>query len=199
MSNKPIEILLVSDSRLLIDGLRKILESEVCIRVIADLSDIKELQAIMSDNEPDYIFLDQRVQDRGIEKFLRSKKIKSIGTEIIFLSDEDENDDSPASFITVNQSTSAVELVDIIKNRRELQKESVLKNAIIKETEINVTKTESRIISLITSGHTNKEIAEKLKVSEKTIKAHITSIFTKLSIQNRYQLMVYGRRNMKRV
>jgi DNA-binding NarL/FixJ family response regulator len=199
MSNKVIEILLVSDSKLLINGLRKIFESEVCIRVIAELSDIKEVQDFMNENEPDYIFLDKRVKDSGIEKLLLSKKIKSKGTVIILLSDEDENGDSPASFITVNQSTSAVELVDIIQNRRELQKDSIIKNAIIKETEINVTKTESKIISLITSGRTNKEIAEKLKVSEKTIKAHITSIFTKLNIQNRYQLMIYGRRNMKRI
>jgi DNA-binding NarL/FixJ family response regulator len=199
MSNKVIEILLVSDSKLLINGLRKIFESEVCIRVIAELSDIKEVQDFMNENKPDYIFLDKRVKDSGIEKLLLSKKIKSKGTVIILLSDEDENGDSPASFITVNQSTSAVELVDIIQNRRELQKDSIIKNAIIKETEINVTKTESKIISLITSGRTNKEIAEKLKVSEKTIKAHITSIFTKLNIQNRYQLMIYGRRNMKRI
>jgi len=199
MSNKNIEILLVSDSRLLIDGLRKILESEVCIRVIAHFSDLNELSAFLKEKSPDYIFLDKRVQSSDIEKFLLSKKIKSKGTEIILLSDEDGNENCHGSFITVNQNTSAVELIDIIKNRRELQKDLIIKNTIIKEPEIKVTKAESRIINLVTSGHTNKEIAEKLKVSEKTIKAHVTSIFTKLNVQNRYQLMVYGRRNMKRI
>lgn len=198
MSKKTIEILIVSDSKLLINGLRKILESEVHIKVVADLPEIKQAQSFMDKNEPDYIFLDQRIQDTDIEKFLGSKKVKSKATEIILLSDEDENENGSASFITVNQNTSAVELIDTIKHRRELQKDSIMKNAIIKEPEANVTKTESRIINLVTSGHTNKEIAEKLNVSEKTIKAHVTSIFTKLNIQNRYQLMVYGRRNMKR-
>lgn len=200
MSKKTIEILIVSDSKLLINGLRKILESEAHIKVVADLPEIKQAQSFMDKNEPDYIFLDQRIQDTDIEKFLGSKKVKSKATEIILLSDEDENENEngSASFITVNQNTSAVELIDTIKHRRELQKDSIMKNAIIKEPEANVTKTESRIINLVTSGHTNKEIAEKLNVSEKTIKAHVTSIFTKLNIQNRYQLMVYGRRNMKR-
>ncbi len=198
MLNKTTEILLVSDSKLLIDGLRKILESEPYIRVLADFSELSELSAFLKTKSPDYIFLDKRVQDPGIVKLLLSKKTKSNGSEIILLSDEDENENGPGSFITVNQSTSAAELVDIIINNRKLQKDSIIQNVIIKEPEINVTKTESRIINLVTSGHTNKEIAEKLKVREKTIKAHVTSIFTKLNLQNRYQLMVYGRRNTKR-
>ncbi len=197
MSKNTIEILIISESKLLIDGIRKILEPELFIKVIADLSEIKQVQSFMDENEPDYIFLDKRVQDPGIEKFLLTKKIKSKGTEVILLSDE--NDKNPGSFITVNQSTSAAELVDIIKNNRKIHKDSIVKNIIIKEPETNVTKTESRIINLVTSGHTNKEIAEKLKVSEKTIKAHVTSIFTKLNLQNRYQLMVYGRRKAKKV
>ena len=198
MSKNTIKILLVSESKLLIDGLRKIFESEAHIKVIAELSEIKQLQRFMNENEPDYILLDQRVQDMGIEKFLSSKKIKSKATEIILLSDEDENENGSGSFITVNQNTSPVELIDIIKHKRKLQTDSIMKNVIIKEPEINVTRTESRIINLVTSGHTNKEIAQKLNVSEKTIKAHVTNIFNKLNIQNRYQLMVYGRRKMKR-
>ncbi|MEZ4547439.1 MAG: LuxR C-terminal-related transcriptional regulator [Thermodesulfobacteriota bacterium] len=39
-------------------------------------------------------------------------------------------------------------------------------------------------------------MARKLGSSEKTVKAHITSIFEKLGLNNRYQLIVYGKRNM---
>lgn len=199
MSNKVIEILLVSDSKLLIEGIRKILESEEGIKVTADLSDIKEVIAFLNENEPNYIFLDQRVYDSQIEKFPLSKNINSKSTEIIMLGEEERYEDNPHNFITANQNTSACELIDIIKKKRNNQNDSKNIDAFYKRSMNNVTKTESRIINLIASGRTNKEIAEKLKVSEKTIKAHVTSIFIKLNIQNRYQLMVYGKRNKRRI
>jgi len=195
MSKKVIEILLISDSKLLIDGLRKILESEDDIKVSADLSGIKEVITFMGNNEPKYIFLDQRVKDSEMEKFLLSKKIKSKSTEIIMLAEEETHEKSPQNVITVNQNTGARELIDIIKKKSSVLKDSKSEEAQYKKGADSLTKTESRIINLIASGHTNKEIAEKLRVSEKTIKAHITSIFIKLNIQNRYQLMVYGRKN----
>ncbi|MCI0480551.1 MAG: LuxR C-terminal-related transcriptional regulator, partial [Candidatus Dadabacteria bacterium] len=58
---------------------------------------------------------------------------------------------------------------------------------------------ESRIIKLIAAGESNKDIAELLSVSEKTVKAHITNIFHKLHLQNRYQLMIYGKRKKKNI
>jgi DNA-binding NarL/FixJ family response regulator len=195
MSKKVIEILLISDSKLLIDGLCKILESEDDIKVSADLSGIKEVITFMDNNEPNYIFLDQRVKDSDMEKFLLSKKIKSKSTEIIMLAEEETYEKSPQNVITVNQNTGARELIDIIKKKSSVLKDSKSEEAQDKKGADSLTKTESRIINLIASGHTNKEIAEKLRVSEKTIKAHITSIFIKLNIQNRYQLMVYGRKN----
>lgn len=199
MPNKVIEILLVSSSKLFIDGLRKILEAEEGIKVTAEFSSIKGVAAFMKESETDYIFLDQRVPDPHIERFLHSKNIQSKSTQIILLAEEERYENSPYNFVTVNQNTSARELIDIIKNKRNIRNGSKYMDALFKRSTNNVTKTESRIINLISSGHTNKEIATKLKVSEKTIKAHVTSIFTKLNIKNRYQLMIYGKRNKRRI
>lgn len=49
---------------------------------------------------------------------------------------------------------------------------------------------ELKVIELIASGYKNREIANKLSISEKTVKAHLTSIFKKLGLQNRYQLQL---------
>jgi chemotaxis response regulator CheB len=119
MSKKVIEILLISDSKLLIDGLCKILESEDDIKVSADLSGIKEVITFMDNNEPNYIFLDQRVKDSDMEKFLLSKKNKSKSTEIIMLAEEETYEKSPQNVITVNQNTGARELIDIIKKKEQ--------------------------------------------------------------------------------
>jgi DNA-binding CsgD family transcriptional regulator len=53
---------------------------------------------------------------------------------------------------------------------------------------------EREVLSLIGSGATNREIAEKLIISEHTVKSHIRSILNKLNIRNRQQAAVYAER-----
>ncbi len=54
---------------------------------------------------------------------------------------------------------------------------------------------EREIVSLVASGHRNKEIAEKLCISEQTVKTHLYRIFKKLGLQNRSQLIVFALKN----
>ena len=56
------------------------------------------------------------------------------------------------------------------------------------------TRAEIAIIDLLEGGFSNKEIAKILLKSEKTIKSHLTNIYTKLSTKNRYQLIIYLKR-----
>jgi DNA-binding NarL/FixJ family response regulator len=53
---------------------------------------------------------------------------------------------------------------------------------------------EREVLSLIGNGATNREIAEKLFISEHTVKSHIRSILNKLNISNRQQAAVYAER-----
>ena len=48
-------------------------------------------------------------------------------------------------------------------------------------------------MELLERGLSNREIADILQIREKTVKAHVTSIFTKLGFQRRYQLILYGK------
>ncbi|MBI2485439.1 MAG: response regulator transcription factor [Deltaproteobacteria bacterium] len=52
---------------------------------------------------------------------------------------------------------------------------------------------------MIASGFTNKQVASKLLIKEKTVKIHLTHIFIKLNFQNRYQLMIYANKLKRRV
>jgi len=51
----------------------------------------------------------------------------------------------------------------------------------------SLTPSQFKVLHLIAAGHTNKEIAERLNISEKTVKTHITAIFSKLGVSNRTQ------------
>ena len=198
MGEKGIDVIMVSDSRLLTDGLGKILESEEVIERVRVASELEEVQAIMDASEPDYILFDQRIKRPGIEKYLRSRRFTSTKTELILLSDEEDTGESTGKHLQIGHSTSARELIDLLTDTTKYRDKIKRSKKLAEEKSRYVTKTESRIISLISSGHSNKEIADKLRVSEKTIKAHITNIFSKLNIQNRYQLMVYGQKTANR-
>ncbi|MGZ8853940.1 MAG: LuxR C-terminal-related transcriptional regulator [Thermoanaerobaculia bacterium] len=53
-----------------------------------------------------------------------------------------------------------------------------------------LTNREREVLRLVASGNSNKEIAKKLRIAERTVKFHVTSIFTKLGAENRAQAVV---------
>ena len=194
MPDRKIKIVLVSSSKLFLDGLRKILEFEADIDVAAETSGIRELNTCVKEYNPKAVFIDNREDEYDIEKILRSKNIRASNTKVILFTERDASGLDAPNLIRVNHETSTSELIRIIRNGAD--KKTKLEKLKLKELEFQkITKTESRIIKLIAAGESNKAIAEKLAISEKTVKAHITNIFEKLNIQNRYQLMVFGRRN----
>jgi two-component system response regulator DegU len=60
--------------------------------------------------------------------------------------------------------------------------------------ELGLTQREVEIVSYIACGESNKEIAERLFISEKTVKNHVSSILRKMSLGDRTQVAVYAYR-----
>lgn len=58
----------------------------------------------------------------------------------------------------------------------------------------SLTKKENKIAELIYKGMNNKQIAKNQNISEKTVKAHLTNIYRKLNIKNRFELMLNANR-----
>ena len=189
---KTYRIALVSSSKLFLDGLRKIMEFEADIEVAAEVSDPKTLRNMVRDSTPDFIFVDNREREFDVDSLVAEDGFNS--KAIVFTQSGGSEPDTE-NVIHVNFETTTSELVNIIKNGRSRKQPAT--NPGIKNPEFKrITRTEFRIIQLIAAGESNREIARKLGSSEKTVKAHITSIFEKLGLDNRYQLMVYGKRNM---
>jgi DNA-binding NarL/FixJ family response regulator len=58
-----------------------------------------------------------------------------------------------------------------------------------------LTPREREVLAAIAEGRSNREIARSLRVSEKTVKAHVSSVLAKLGVQDRTQAAVYAVRN----
>ena len=58
-----------------------------------------------------------------------------------------------------------------------------------------LTKREREVITLVGEGIKNKQIANRLFISEITVRHHLTSIFSKLNLSDRFDLIIYAYRN----
>ena len=61
---------------------------------------------------------------------------------------------------------------------------------------INLTPRESQLVTLVSEGLKNKEIAAALSISESTVRIYCSALFRKLGIKDRYELAIYGMKNM---
>ena len=58
-----------------------------------------------------------------------------------------------------------------------------------------LTEREREVITLVGGGHRNKQIADRLFISEGTVRNHLTSIFGKLEVSDRFELLMYAYRH----
>src|SRR5699024_8069040 len=76
------------------------------------------------------------------------------------------------------------------------QAQSVMESVSSKPHYTNkLSKRESEVLTEMAKGKTNKEIAETLFVSEKTVKTHVSHIFAKLQVSDRTQAAIYAMQN----
>lgn len=202
-------VLIADDHPLVREALHRALEGEEDIEVVAEVGDGEEAVKFASELKPDVAVMDIVMPKlNGIEA---TRKIKEIApdTAILILTayDDDEYvlgllDAGAAGYLL--KSARGRDLVGAIRAIR--SGESVLHPKIIAKLLKRATiapagehkasdllsERESEILKLVTSGMSNKEIAEKLFLSQRTIKAHLTNIFNKLNVASRSEAIVKG-------
>jgi len=202
-------VLIADDHPLVREALRQALDGEEDMEIVAEAAEGEEAVKLASELKPDVVVMDIIMPKlNGIEA---TRKIKEIAPDIAILIltayDDDEYvlgllDAGAAGYLL--KSARGRDLVGAIRAIR--SGESVLHPKIIakllkratmaparehKASEL-LSERESEILRLVTSGMSNKEIAEKLFLSQRTIKAHLTNIFNKLNVASRSEAIVKG-------
>jgi len=208
-TREKLTVLIADDHPLVREALHRALESEADIEVVAEAGDGEEAVKLASELRPNVAVMDIVMPKlNGIEA---TRKIKEIApdTAILILTayDDDEYvlgllDAGAAGYLL--KSARGRDLVGAI--RAITSGESVLHPKIIakllkratiapaeehKASEL-LSERESEVLKLVTSGMSNKEIAEKLFLSQRTVKAHLTSVFNKLTVASRSEAIVKG-------
>lgn len=202
---KVMDIILVDDHHIVRQGMKFLLSTEESFNVIADFNNGRELLEHLDEMQlPNLIIMDLVMPElNGIEA-TRQVKAKFPDVKVLVLSsfiDEEHvlgvmdagadgyemKDSEPKALITTIKQIAAGEQIfhpDVMKVRKSGMNLAHLRNPLSKR--------ELEVLKAMSEGLTNKEIAEKLFVSEKTVKTHVSHIFAKLEVGDRTQASMYG-------
>jgi DNA-binding NarL/FixJ family response regulator len=211
---KKIKIILVDDHALFRDGIKSILDEEESILVIDEAPDGKMLFEKLQKQEPDLIITDISLPDiSGIEITRRLTKLYP-NIKVLMLSMHNNEE-----FILSSLQAGAVGYLSKDINSHELMQaiNSVMSGSLYFNKEIsqtiinnyrsgntkstesvsnfNLTDRELEVIKLIGEGLINKEIADKLNISIRTVDAHKNHIMHKLDLKSTVDLVKYAIKN----
>jgi len=204
-----IRVLIADDHALVREGLRKLLGLSDNIEIVSEVGDGQGAINIARKDKPDVILMD--VNMPGTNGIIATRVIKrempSIHVIALTIYEDEEVVDMVRAGVSayVLKDVAGSELIDTIN--RVMQGEVVIHprvaNRLVRElsrnenkkNDIRLTKRESDVLLLLVKGHSNKEMAEAMFISEKTVKNHLTSIFRKLGVKDRTQAAVYALKN----
>lgn len=218
----PIKVVIADDHVLFRDGLRKILSLEKDILVVGEAGNGEDVLRVVERAKPDVLLLDLKMPKGDVVQNLLDVAAKSPATRVIILtafSDEENvlNAAKGGAKGYVPKGVPSATLLQAIKAvyggglwiDREIpswemfqeivQEQAAARDAapLLDESIKTLTKREMEILRLVAEGLTNEEIGKKIFISEKTVKTHLTNIFDKLKVNNRFKaaLMLMGQSN----
>ena len=214
MTQKPISIMIVDDHVVIRSGLRMLIEHDQRMQVVAQAGNRTEaLERAMSER-PDVIILDLVLGDDDGLSFLPELCQASPESRVLVLTGV-QNPDSHRRAIRrgamgiVLKEHAADQLLKAIMKvyEGEVWIERSMMGSMIQEfnkpqmvdpelTKIeSLTDREREVIALVGEGLKNKQVGERLFISETTVTHHLSSVFSKLEVSDRLELIIYAFRH----
>jgi len=209
-----IRVLIADDHPIVRDGLAKLLSLEEDVVVVGEASDGCEVLDKVQELDPDVLLLDLRMPNLDGLSALQALQQTNKRTRVIILTaSEDKNEFVQAmklgcSGIVLKQTAPELIVKSIRKvHGGEIWLDSHTTAAVMRQFaapgEIGggsgksrerspLSQREREIVQLVAQGYKNKEMAEKMFISEQTVKNHLHNIFDKLGVSDRLELALYA-------
>jgi NarL family two-component system response regulator LiaR len=210
MIQNPITIIIVDDHEVVRKGIRAYLDTLPEFSVVAEAASGEEAVDLVAEHIPDVVLMDLIMPGGmdGVETTRRIKKISPRTQVVVLTSYHEDAHIFPAlkagatSYILKDMKMD--KLVEVIY--RAVQGEVTLhprvaarvlqnirgENADEQPLFTELTERELAVLKLIANGMSNSQIAEKLVISENTVKGHVSNILSKLHLADRTQVAVYA-------
>ncbi|WP_410973751.1 response regulator [Bacillus paranthracis] len=207
-----IKVLLVDDHTVVLKGLAFFLSTQEDIELVGEASNGKEALMKVGETNPDVVLMDLYMPEMdGVEATACIKKEYPNVKVIVLTSFSDQAHVLPALRAGASgyilKDVEPDQLVEAIRSayKGNIQLHPDIANALLSQTlpveekpsiQVDVlTARENEVLQLLAKGMSNKEIASVLVITEKTVKAHVSSILSKLNLSDRTQAALYAVKN----
>lgn len=197
-------------------GLIQAVTGDGDIAVVGEGDSAAEAVELVAALKPDVLLLDAQMADSGLDRIpdilLADPEIRIV----VVTASEDENDIAQAVeagvFGYVLKGTTGPDMRSIVRSVN--MGENVIPNdmfgrllgmlrdkatALDKERDINLSRQETQVLQLLAQGLSNREIGQRLGITERTVKFHLSNTFTKLNVRNRVEASIVARRMWPRL
>ena len=203
-----IRVVLVDDHPLVRAGLAELLRGTSDIEVVGTAGDGAEALELVRRVHPDVVLMD--LQMPGVDGVTATRSIvaEDIGADVLVLTSFSDGERILAALdagavgyllkdADPDQVLDGIRAVAIGESplhpraAREL-----LESRSSAPPPIQLTPREAEVLGLVREGLANKQIARRLGISERTVKAHLTSVFTRIGVADRTQAALWAERNL---
>ncbi len=203
-----IKVLVVDDHVIVRDGLAQVLASASDIELVGTASNGVEALVAVVEHMPDVVLMDLSMPEMDGVEATRHIAADHAGVRVLVLtsfSDQSRIMDALSAGAEgyLLKHSEPQEIVAAIRSVYEggspLDPKAarvLLESRRTKQVEIALTDREREVLLLVREGLANKQIARRLAISERTVKAHLTSVFQRLGVSDRTQAALWAEKNL---
>jgi NarL family two-component system response regulator LiaR len=206
----PIRILIVDDHAVVREGLRALIDSEPGMTLVGEAVDGVQAVQQAASLQPDVVLMDLVMPRKDGIEAIGEIQAENPNVRILVLTSFAEDDKvfpaiKAGALGYLLKDSSAEELLRAIRDvyRGEPSMHPTIAHKLMRElqrpsdlppTEEPLTEREVQVLKLVARGLSNQEIADRLVVSERTVRTHVSNILDKLHLANRTQAALYALR-----
>lgn len=213
MKKNAIKVLIVDDHEVVRMGLRSLLNREASVEVVGEAGSVAEAIAMASRFTPDVVVMDIRLPDGSGVEACREIRARIPKVQVIMLTSYADDEAVLASIMAGaagyflkqtrgKELTRAIEtvaagqsLLDPAVTQTVLERMKRLASGHPSDEITALSPQEKKVVALVAEGKTNKEIANALNLSDKTVKNYLSNIFSKLNLSRRAEAAAYYARH----
>ncbi|HSD50526.1 MAG TPA: response regulator transcription factor [Candidatus Methylomirabilis sp.] len=204
-----ITLVLADDHPIILDGLELLFRSEQDFQVLARCVNGREALQAVRQHRPDVLILDIRMPGMDGIAVLRRLREESLTTRVVVLTvslGEEElmalvrlgvrgvvlKEMAPQMLVQCVRKVNAGEQWLEKRSFGRAMEKMLVREAGMREVAEALTPREVEIVRMVAAGHRNKEIGDRLSISEGTVKLHLHHIYEKLHLEGRLELALYA-------
>lgn len=213
MSDMKINIMIADDHILFREGMKKLMESNSEIQIVLESEDGEDCLEQLENTEEniDLLLLDISMPKKDGIEVLKALKENKSEVKVFILTAHDEIEYlvnavdlgvNGFALKTVTYSELLAAIKHVIEGKQYIQtslipalNNKLIKRDVDKDKIDSLTRREMDMLIQIASGMSNREIANSLFITERTVKNHISSLFKKIEVSDRTQAAVFAIKN----